>query len=152
MKVLDASAFIHDYQPDGETASIPAVRDELEDAAAYRYDAMAGGGMQVQVPGDAALAAAREAARATGDLDVLSETDLRLLAAAYELDGTVVTDDYAVQNAADELGVGVDVIEQEGISERRNWNFQCQGCGREFDESKERCPVCGSDLARKNPR
>jgi UPF0271 protein len=150
--VLDASAFIHDYDVDGPTASIPAVRDELTDAAAYRFDAQAGGGMQVQVPGEAALAAVREAARTTGDLDVLSETDQRLLAAAYELDGTLVTDDYAVQNVADELGVGVDAIAQEGISERRDWNFQCQGCGREFDESRDRCPVCGSDLARKNPR
>jgi UPF0271 protein len=150
--VLDASAFIHDYDVDGPTASIPAVRDELTDSAAYRFDAQAGGGMQVQVPGEAALAAVREAARTTGDLDVLSETDKRLLAAAYELDGTLVTDDYAVQNVADELDVDVDVIEQEGISERRDWNFQCQGCGREFDESRDRCPVCGSDLARKNPR
>jgi UPF0271 protein len=150
--VLDASAFIHDYDVDGPTASIPAVREELEDAAAYRYDAQSGGGMQVQVPGDAAMAAVRDAAGETGDLDVLSETDTRLLAATYELGGTVVTDDYAVQNVADELGVGVDVIAQDGISERRDWNFQCQGCGREFDESRDRCPVCGSDLARKNPR
>ncbi|MFB6269905.1 MAG: NOB1 family endonuclease [Halobacterium sp.] len=152
MHVLDASAFIHDYDVDGPTASIPAIREELTDAAAYRYDAQEGAGMHVQVPGDAALAAVRDAARETGDLDVLSETDKRLLAAAYELDGTVVTDDYAVQNVADELGVGVEVIAQEGISERRDWNFQCQGCGREFDESRDRCPVCGSDLARKNPR
>jgi len=152
VKVLDASAFIHDYDPDGDTASIPAVRDELTDAAAYRYDALAGGGMRVRTPGEDALAAARDAARATGDLGALSDTDLRLLAAAYELDGTVVTDDYAVQNAAAELGVAVDVIEQSGISERRDWQFQCRGCGREFEESEERCPVCGSDLTRKNPR
>jgi UPF0271 protein len=152
VRVLDASAFIHDYEPDGPAASIPAVRDELEDAAAYRYDAMAGGGMEVQVPGDGALAAVREAARETGDLDVLSETDVRLLAAAHELDAAVVTDDYAVQNVADELGVPVEVIAREGITERRDWNFQCQGCGREFEESRDRCPVCGSDLARKNPR
>lgn len=152
MHVLDASAFIHDYDVDGPTASIPAVRDELNDAAAYRFDAQAGGGMQVQVPGEAALAAVETAARTTGDLGVLSDTDQRLLAAAYELDGTVVTDDYAVQNVADELGVGVEVIAQDGISERRDWSFQCQGCGREFDESRDRCPVCGSDLARKNPR
>jgi len=57
-----------------------------------------------------------------------------------------------MQNVADELGVTVDVIAQEGIDERRDWNFQCAGCGREFDESKDRCPVCGSDLSRKRPR
>ncbi|MFB6176196.1 MAG: DNA-binding protein, partial [Halobaculum sp.] len=31
------------------------------------------------------------------------------------------------------------------------WSFQCVGCGREFDENRDRCPICGSDLNRKNP-
>ncbi|WP_336036180.1 NOB1 family endonuclease [Halobacterium yunchengense] len=151
MRVLDASAFIHDYRPDGPTASTPAVREELTDAAAFRFDAQAGSGMQVHSPGERALAAVREAARTTGDLDVLSATDVGLLAAARELDGVVVTDDYAVQNVADELGVGVEAIAQDGIEERRDWRFQCQGCGREFDADRDRCPVCGSALERKNP-
>jgi UPF0271 protein len=150
--VLDSSAFIHDYDSDGPVASVPAVRNELTDSAGYRYDAMEGSGMTVQVPGDDALRAVRNAALATGDRDVLSETDVSVLAAARELDATVVTDDYAMQNVADELGLAVEVIAQEGISERRDWRFQCQGCGREFDEREERCPVCGSDLERKNPR
>ena len=56
-----------------------------------------------------------------------------------------------MQNVAEKLNVQVDVIAQEGISEQRDWKYQCQGCGREFDEHKERCPICGMDLARKNP-
>ena len=152
MHVLDSSAFIHDYDVDGPTASVPEVREELTDSAGFRFDAAAGSGMQVQVPGEAALRAVQNAAKQTGDDRELSETDRRLLAVADELNGTLVTDDYAMQNVADELGVGVDVIAQEGIDEQRNWNFQCQGCGREFDESKERCPVCGSALSRKRPR
>ncbi|MFB6072657.1 MAG: NOB1 family endonuclease [Halobacterium sp.] len=152
MRVLDSSAFIHDYDADGPTASVPAVRDELTDAAAYRFDAASGSGMEVHVPGEAALREVRTAAKRTGDDRELSGTDRRLLAAAMELDATLVTDDYAMQNVADELGVPVDAVAQSGIAERRDWQFQCQGCGREFEESRERCPVCGSDLARKNPR
>jgi len=150
--VLDSSAFIHDYDVDGPTASVPGVRDELTDSAGFRFDAAAGSGMEVRVPGEAALRAVQNAAKRTGDDRELSGTDRRLLAAARELDATLVTDDYAMQNVADELGVAVDVIAQEGIDERRDWNFQCQGCGREFDEAKDRCPVCGSDLSRKRPR
>jgi UPF0271 protein len=56
-----------------------------------------------------------------------------------------------MQNVASRLDVGVEVIAREGISEQREWSFQCQGCGREFEEDKERCPICGSDLSRKNP-
>ena len=74
-----------------------------------------------------------------------------VVAAAFELDATLVTDDYAMQNVAEKLEVAVELIAREGISEQRNWLFQCAGCGREFDENHDRCPICGSDLTRKNP-
>jgi UPF0271 protein len=45
----------------------------------------------------------------------------------------------------------VEMIAKEGIEEVRDWDFQCQGCGREYDERRERCPICGSDLSRKRP-
>jgi UPF0271 protein len=151
MYVLDASAFIHGYDPDGETATVPAVRSELEDESAYRYDALEGGGMYVHVPDDATRDRVRRAAAETGDREALSGTDADLLAAAVELDATLVTDDYAMQNVADRLGVAVEAVAREGIDERRDWTFQCRGCGREFDEDRDRCPVCGSDLTRKNP-
>ncbi|QLC33094.1 NOB1 family endonuclease [Halarchaeum sp. CBA1220] len=151
MYVLDSSAFIDEYDADGPAATIPAVRAELEDAASYRFDAMEGAGMSVHVPDDVTVRRVREAASGTGDRDVLSETDVRVIAAALELDAVLVTDDYAMQNVADALDLEVDSIAKEGISERRDWKFQCQGCGREFDEKRERCPVCGSSLARKNP-
>jgi UPF0271 protein len=151
MRVLDASAFINEYRTDGPTASIPTVREELEDESAFRFDAMEGSGMHIHIPADGAVETVRRAAGETGDANVLSDTDVRLLAAAFELDGVLVTDDYAMQNVADHLGVGVDVIARDGITERREWTFQCQGCGREFDSDRDRCPVCGTDLARKNP-
>jgi len=151
MQVLDATAFIEGYETDEQTATIPAVRAELEDATAYRFDAMEGSGMHVQIPDEVTVDEVRRAAGETGDLDVLSDTDVRLVAAALELDGTLVTDDYAVQNVAERLDVPVEVVARDGIEEQRNWHFQCAGCGREFEEDRGRCPVCGSDLTRKNP-
>jgi len=151
MNVLDTTAFIEGYETEEPIATIPSVREELEDASAYRFDAMEGSGMHIQIPDEAAIDRVRAGARETGDFDVLSETDVRLLAAAFELDGTVVTDDYAIQNVAERLGVPVEVIARDGITEQRDWHFQCAGCGREFEEDRERCPICGSDLTRKNP-
>ncbi|MFB6298877.1 MAG: NOB1 family endonuclease [Halobacteriales archaeon] len=151
MYVLDASAFINEYHTTEPTATIPMVREELQDESAYRYDAMEGSGMHIQIPEDGTVERVERAARSTGDRETLSETDIRLIAATLELDGTLVTDDYAIQNVADHLDVAVEIIAQEGIEEQRDWLFQCQGCGREFDEHKDRCPICGSDLARKNP-
>ena len=151
MQVLDSSAFIHEYHTDQPTASIPLVQEELAGEHAYRFDAMEGSGMHVHIPAAEAVEAVGRAAGETGDADELSETDARLVAAAVELDATLVTDDYAMQNVAEHLDVGVQVIARDGISEHREWTFQCAGCGREFDDDADRCPVCGSDLTRKNP-
>jgi UPF0271 protein len=151
MHVLDASAFVHEYRPDGPLASVPAVREELQEQTAYRFDALEGSGMRIHVPDEASLDQVYRTASKTGDRSTLSETDCRLLAAALELGATLVTDDYAMQNVARNLDVDVDAIAREGIDEHRTWIFQCAGCGREFDEKEDRCPICGSGLARKNP-
>jgi UPF0271 protein len=151
MYVLDAPAFIHEYTVDGDVATVPEVREELEDESAYRFEALEGGGMYVHVPDQVTLDRIRRAATETGDRAELSGTDLRLLATAFELEATLVTDDYAMQNVADRIDVSVERIAREGITEQREWIFNCQGCGREFDENRDRCPICGADLERKNP-
>jgi len=151
MQVLDASAFIRDYTTEERMATIPLVREELEDEAGYRFDALEGSGMRIHIPDPETVERVERAARETGDAETLSRTDVRLLGASFELDATLVTDDYAVQNVAEKLDVVVAVIAQEGIDERRDWQFQCQGCGRTFDDNRERCSICGSDLERKRP-
>ena len=151
MQVLDTSAFIHDYTTDEPKATIPLVRKELEDEAAYRFDALEGSGMRIHIPDPGTVQRVEHAARDTGDAATLSSTDVRLLGAAFELDATLVTDDYAMQNVAEKLDLAVDVIARSGIEERRDWQFQCQGCGRTFDDNRDRCSICGSDLERKRP-
>ncbi|ERH07216.1 MAG: putative nucleic acid-binding protein, consists of a PIN domain and a Zn-ribbon module [Halonotius sp. J07HN4] len=151
MQILDTSAFINEYHTDEDTASVPQVHEELEGEHAFRFDAEEGAGMHIHIPSEETVEKINRAATETGDADELSETDIVLIAAAFELDGTLVTDDYAMQNVADRLNVAVQVIAQEGITEQRDWQFQCQGCGRTYDEKLDRCRICGSDLARKNP-
>jgi len=151
MYILDSSAFINEYHTDEQIASVPLVREELEDESAYRFDALEGSGMHLHIPDEETVERIERAARETGDFGELSRTDVRLVAAAFELDGRLVTDDYAMQNVADKLEVPVEVIAQDGITEQREWTFQCQGCGREFDDDHDRCPICGSELSRKNP-
>ena len=151
MQVLDSSAFIRDYTTDESIATVPMVREELEAEAGYRFDALEGSGMRIHIPDTETVERTERAARETGDEGTLSRTDVRLLATAFELDATLVTDDYAMQNVAEKLDVSVEVIAQGGIDEHREWRFQCQGCGRVFDESRDRCEICGSGLERKRP-
>ena len=149
MRVLDSSAFIRGYETDGPTATVPRVREELNDESGFRFDALQGGGMRVHVPDSESVDRVMQAAAQSGDRGELSETDVRLVAAAFELDATLVTDDYAMQNVAERLGIAVETIGREGITEEREWRFQCVGCGRTFDSNEGRCPICGSDLTRK---
>lgn len=151
MRVLDASAFIRDHGADGPTASVPAVREELTDESRLRFDAREGAGMAVRAPDPDSLRQVRSTARETGDHDELSGADEAVLAAALELEATVVSDDYAVQNVATRLGLGVEGIERGEITEQRDWLFQCTGCGRTYDDDPGRCPVCGADATRKSP-
>ena len=151
MEVLDSSAFIEEYTTGDDIATVPEVREELVDEHAYRFEALEGGGMHVHLPEEATVERVQRAARETGDLDVLSETDVRLIAAAFELDAALVTDDYAMQNVAGHLDIRTVAVGQDGITEQRDWRFQCAGCGRTFEENHDRCPICGSDLSRKNP-
>ena len=151
MYILDSSAFINEFHTEEAIASVPLVREELEDESAYRFNALEGSGMHLHIPDDGTVERIERAARETGDLAELSRTDIRLIATAFELDGSLVTDDYAVQNVAEKLNVVVEVIARDGIEEQRAWTFQCQGCGREFDDQRDRCPICGSALSRKNP-
>ncbi len=151
MQILDTSAFIHEYHTDEQTASVPQVHEELEGEHAFRFDAEEGAGMHIHIPSEGTVERITRAAGETGDADELSDTDIILVAAAFELDGTLVTDDYAMQNVAEKLNVPVQVIAQDGITEQRDWIFQCQGCGRTYEEQLDRCRICGSDLTRKNP-
>ena len=151
MQILDTSAFIHEYTTDDDVVSVPEVHDELDGENALRFDAMEGSGMTIHVPAPEAITNVERAARGSGDAAELSDTDVRLIAAALELHATLVTDDYAMQNVAERLDVPVEPIARDGITEEREWRFQCVGCSRTFDENKDRCPICGSDLSRKNP-
>jgi UPF0271 protein len=151
MEILDASAFINEYDAGDDIATVPAVGNELDGESCYRFDALEGAGMYIHVPEEAVVGRIERAASESGDREELSATDIELLAAAFELDAQLVTDDYAMQNVAERLDIYVEFIAREGITEQRDWDFQCQGCGRVFDENKDRCPVCGSGLTRKNP-
>ena len=150
MYVLDSSVFIEEYEVDGEVATVPGVREELEGASQYRFDAMEGSGMRVEIPSSNVRDEIERIARETGDFEELSRTDRYLLGVALELDGELLTDDYAMQNVAESADIDVKVIAKDGIEEEREWKFQCQGCGRVYDE-KVRCQVCGSETTRKNP-
>ena len=112
--------------------------------------------VQVTEPTPDSLAKVKSTASKTGDLGALSQTDMSLLALALDLstvDGGVslMTDDFAVRNVAEVLGIPLAQSALKG-GEWKNitWKLHCRGCGKQYTNPKLTvCPVCGTQLVRK---
>ncbi len=138
--VADSSAFICGKALEGEVVTVPGVEGELKDIRSRMRLQISGA--RIEAPSAEALERARDAARKTGDAAVLSEVDLELLAKALELSAKLATDDYALQNAALNLGLEVEPVAQPRIRRIVLRTQRCIGCGRPFEG--EECPVCGT--------
>jgi UPF0271 protein len=92
-----------------------------------------------------------EKANHTGDLINLSKEDVSILALSIQLNGELVTDDYAVSNVAKHLNLKVIPIMTKGISKVFDSVYFCPACGKIFKKILD-CPVCGSKLKKKSSR
>ncbi|MCA1814248.1 MAG: DNA-binding protein [Halobacteriales archaeon] len=126
----------------------PAVVDEFQPGGRSRraLDYLLEAGLRVIPPTPAALGEVEEAASRTGDLPKLSGADLEVLALARDVQGIVVTDDYAVQNVAARLNLPFEAILQPGITEQITWSYKCRGCGKQYATLAKECAVCGSEV------
>jgi UPF0271 protein len=147
-RVLDASAFFADLHLAGSLFTTPAVVDELKDLAAKcRFDTYAAAGLAVMEGSADATARVARAAEESGDAQAISATDAGILALALDLQATLVTDDFAVQNVAHRLGVAVQPIRQRR-AKSRTWKYRCAGCGR-YSDRPGICEYCGAEIRRK---
>ena len=154
-RVLDASALLSGASFDGELYTTPeAVREVRRHGSTPQLDAVLATKVRVLTPAAESLKAVDAVARETGDVARLSPTDRGLLALAREIGGTVLTDDYSIQNVAARLGIPYERVLERGIVEVVRWRYRCTGCGRFFDEPIKECPVCGSRVktTRARPR
>jgi endoribonuclease Nob1 len=150
--VLDTSAFFLSLPLEGVLYTVPRVEAELKDLRGKaRFSVLLDEGMEIRSPLRKSQNVAREAAEKSGDLRVLSETDIELIALAAEISGTLVSDDFAIQNTAISLNIPVQSIIQREAGPRI-WQMRCTGCGKYFDQMPTKagdCPICGSVLKRK---
>ncbi len=78
-------------------------------------------------------------------LEMLSNTDLKVIALAYELKATVLTDDFSIQNACYFLKIPFKGVIRE-IKEAIVFRKFCSSCKKIFSNEKKNCPICGSSL------
>jgi UPF0271 protein len=106
-------------------------------------------GLSVIKPGKTIIKDVKQYAELTGDIGRLSETDIEILALAKELEATVLTDDYSMQNLATLMGVKYQTIAEIGIKHRYIWAYRCKSCGNYWQKLYKKCPTCGGVLRTK---
>ena len=160
--VLDTSAFIGGFDPLSivdDVYSVGEVEVELASGSLpwVRFKtAVENGKLKLKAPKAEFLDRVKESSRDVGDMLFLSDVDLQVLALALELKNAgnelfIVTDDYSIQNVANQLGLEFAPLMTFGIRFRLHWIRYCPACRRKYppDYKHKKCEVCGTELKRK---
>jgi len=142
-----------------EQYTVPAVKEEMrENSMAWvRFKtAVESGKLKVRTPEKIFMDKVKSSAKFVGDAFFLSEADLQVLALALELktrgySPIVATDDYSMQNVANQMGIEFTSLATFGIRFRLQWMRYCPACHKKYpaDYKSRRCEVCGTELKRK---
>jgi len=160
--VLDTSAFIAGFDPltiENEQYSVPLVKYELvaDSLPMTRLTTAVGSGkLKIKQPSLEFVDKVREMSKKVGDVLSLSNADQQVLALALELKSAgysplIVTDDYSIQNVANQIGVEFAPLMTFGIRFRLYWILYCPACHKKYpsDYRLKVCEVCGTTLKRK---
>ena len=152
-RILDASAFYAGI-PFGsleEHHTTPLIFDEVQHIK-KNHDALETliqtKRLMIREPEQEFVEQIKNKAKESGDIQELSKEDISILALCLELQGELVTDDFAVSNVASNLGIKVSAIMTSGIKDVGKWVHYCVGCGMQFSKMSE-CPQCGNPLKKK---
>ena len=153
MHVLDASGFYAGV-PFGSTkpyCTTPEIYDEVRHIKARQRAIealMDAGRLSIRAPDGRFVKAAIRQATHTGDITRMSSQDVSVLALAMETKCGIVTDDYALSNAASLCGIHVHPVMSRGLRRKGIWIYMCPACSQIRKPASE-CHVCGTALRRR---
>lgn len=160
--ILDTSAFIAGFDSlsvDDKQYSVPVVEKELVPNSLpwVRFKtAVDSGKIKLKAPSARFLNKVKESSKRVGDVLFLSKVDLQVLALALEqkkagYDPLIVTDDYSIQNVANQMRVNFAPLTTFGIRFRLYWVLYCPACHKKYssDYRSKTCEICGTKLKRK---
>jgi UPF0271 protein len=160
--VLDASALVMGLNPSAlnlPSYSVTSVLDELAPNTLphTRFATSRDSGqLTVKKPTPSSMKTVQETSSKVGDAVVLSRADIEVLALALDLkenglSPAIVSDDYAVQNVSETLGIEHASLATFGISQKFDWIYYCPACFRRYttEDAGQTCRVCGTSLKRK---
>lgn len=148
--VLDTSAILsRKFNISGSDVIVPSsVIDEIRKGKLKSLLDASLETIRIMSPSDTSIEIVRKKADESGDLNVLSRTDIDVIALAYETGSAVVSDDYAIQNVASMLSIKFTGADLSGITEKVVWKYRCTGCRKMYAQSIGLCPVCGHEVVR----
>jgi len=104
--------------------------------------------LKIRDPDKKSTGVAIKAAKDTGDFPQLSKQDISIIALCIEMNGEIISDDFAISNVVKNLGLKISPIMTQGIKDVGKWIHYCPGCRTNHINKKE-CPICGTSLKRK---
>lgn len=153
--VLDSTAFFAGipFQGEGRYYTTYHVMDEVGSRGIGSQ--LIHSRVQVTEPSKESVQKVKEIALQTGDSKSLSEADTSIVAVCLDLvssgsEVVLVSDDFAVRNVAEALGIGLSQTNVRGEWKQITWVTYCKGCGKKYVDPKTTvCNVCGTKLSRK---
>ncbi len=150
MFILDTCAFLTQKHPTGEFVTVPGIKTEIVNRQSLQYfENMLATHLKVMKAQKNSYDVVNKEAKETGDYDVLSKVDVDILALGYECKGTIITDDFAIQNVALALEVKFLSCSGKVISEKRAWRYKCTACNHKEKVKLKNCSVCGNEEIRR---
>lgn len=132
----------------------PLVSDELKPGGKdYRkFQFLQEIGLTIQSASIESIKKIKKTAEKTGDIERLSSADIEIIALAWDIkikgkdESVILTDDYSIQNVANNLKIKFQSVSQRGITKRFKWLYHCPGCGKRYNESIKICNICGTKI------
>ncbi len=152
-RILDASAFYAGvpFRSSSDCYTTSLVYEEIKHIK-KNHDAIGmlleTNRLKIRDPSKESIKAAVKAAKSTGDFPQLSKQDISIIALCIEMNGEIISDDFAISNVIKNLDLKVSPLMTQGIRDVGKWIHYCPGCRTSHTNGKE-CPVCGTPLKRK---
>jgi len=143
--VLDTCAFLTQKHPDGECITVPGIEAEIVNKQSKQYyNNLISTKLKVLKAKSKSYELVIEKSKNTGDYDVLSDVDIDIIALGHETKGTIISDDFAIQNVAMELNINFLSCSGKTITEKRMWKYKCAACNKVENIKRKDCLICGS--------
>lgn len=121
--VFDTTAliFLSDFTPFEKIYTVDDVVEEVKDRLTSMKLSAVLKKMKVVEPDKASIEDVKAIAKETGDFAKLSDTDVKVIALAKQLDCTIISDDYNIQNVAGHLGIAYVSVFNPAIKKLKKW-------------------------------